>query len=65
MNIPSIGVRTGRRVLIEDIYPSVDDGRSAVKRIAGEPIGVWADIVRDGNAVLAAELLWRPGTGGR
>jgi starch synthase (maltosyl-transferring) len=65
VNIPSIGVRTGRRVLIEDIYPSVDDGRSAVKRIAGEPVGVWADIVRDGNAVLAAELLWRPGTGGK
>jgi starch synthase (maltosyl-transferring) len=65
VNIPSIGVRTGRRVLIEDIYPSVDDGRSAVKRIAGEPIGVWADIVRDGNAVLAAELLWRPGSGGK
>jgi starch synthase (maltosyl-transferring) len=59
VNIPSVGVRTGRRIFIEDIYPSVDGGRFAVKRIAGEPVIVWADIVRDGHAVLAAELLWR------
>ena len=65
VNIPSIGVRAGRRIIIEDIYPSVDEGRFAVKRIAGEPFDVWADIVRDGNAVLAAELLWRPGTTGK
>ncbi len=65
MNIPSIGVRAGRRIIIEDIYPSVDDGRFPVKRIAGEPFDVWADIVRDGNAVLAAELLWRPGMTGK
>jgi starch synthase (maltosyl-transferring) len=55
-----IGVRAGRRIVIEDVYPSVDNGRFAVKRVVGEPFDVWADIVRDGNAVLAAELLWRP-----
>jgi starch synthase (maltosyl-transferring) len=59
VNIPSIGVRAGRRILIEDIYPSIEQGRFAVKRIVGEPVDVWADILRDGNAVLAAELLWR------
>ena len=36
-----------------------------MKRIAGEALDVWADIVRDGNAVLGAELLWRPGTTGK
>jgi starch synthase (maltosyl-transferring) len=41
------------------VYPSVDGGRYPVKRVAGEPIDVWADIFRDGHAVLAAELLWR------
>jgi starch synthase (maltosyl-transferring) len=61
VNIPSIGVRAGRRIVIEDIYPSVEDGRFAVKRIVGEPFEVWADIFRDGHAVLAADLLWRPG----
>jgi starch synthase (maltosyl-transferring) len=64
VNIPIVGVRTGR-IIIEDIYPTVDAGRFAVKRIAGEPVQVWADILRDGNAVLAAELLWRPGTAGK
>ena len=64
MSIPSIGVRTGRRILIEDVYPSLDGGRFPAKRIAGEPVDVWADIFRDGNAVLAADLMWRTARGG-
>ena len=43
----------------EDVYPNVDTGRFAVKRIVGEPFEVWADIFRGGHDVLAAELLWR------
>ena len=58
--IPAVGGRSGRRIYIEDVYPLVDAGRFPVKRIIGEPVDVWADILRDGNAVLAAELLWRP-----
>jgi starch synthase (maltosyl-transferring) len=55
----SVGDLSGRRFVIEDIYPSVDGGRFPVKRIAGEPIDVWADVFRDGHEVIAAELLWR------
>jgi starch synthase (maltosyl-transferring) len=44
---------------IEEIYPSVDCGRFAVKRIVGEPAEVWADIYRDGHDVIAADLVWR------
>ena len=51
---------TGPRFRIEDIYPCVDGGRYAVKRIAGESVEVWADIFREGHDVLAAALLWRP-----
>jgi len=51
---------TGRRIYIEDVYPAVEAGRFPVKRIVGEPIDVWTDIFRDGHALLAAELLWRP-----
>ncbi len=58
--IPAVGGRSGRRIYIEDVYPLVDAGRFPVKRISGEPVDVWADILRDGHAVLAAELLWRP-----
>jgi starch synthase (maltosyl-transferring) len=54
-----VGDLVGRRFVIEDIYPSVDGGRYAVKRIAGESVDVWADIFRDGHEVLAADLLWR------
>ena len=41
------------------MYPSVDGGRFPVKRVAGEPIEVWADIFRDGHEVVATALLWR------
>ena len=53
---------TGPRFFIEDIYPSIDGGRHAVKRIAGETVDVWADIFREGHDVLAAALLWRTET---
>ncbi|MEK9278326.1 MULTISPECIES: maltotransferase domain-containing protein [unclassified Bradyrhizobium] len=45
--------------LIEDVYPLIDGGRFAVKRIAGERVEVWADIYRDGDAVISAALVWR------
>ena len=40
----------GPRFLVEDIYPSVDGGRHPIKRIAGEVIEVWADLLREGHA---------------
>jgi starch synthase (maltosyl-transferring) len=59
-NVSTVASGDISRIYIEDIYPAVDAGRFAVKRIAGEPIDVWADILRDGHAVLAADLIWRP-----
>ena len=50
---------TGPRFRIEEIYPCVDAGRFAVKRIVGEPIAVWADVVRDGHDEIRAALRWR------
>jgi starch synthase (maltosyl-transferring) len=47
------------RICVENVYPAVDDGRHAVKRIVGEPIEVWADIFRDGHEPIAAQLRWR------
>jgi starch synthase (maltosyl-transferring) len=47
------------RFLIENIFPSIECGRFAVKRIAGEPVEVWADIFREGHDVIAASLMWR------
>jgi starch synthase (maltosyl-transferring) len=44
---------------IEDVYPLIDGGRFAVKRILGERVEVWADIYRDGHDVAAASVVWR------
>jgi starch synthase (maltosyl-transferring) len=44
---------------IEDVYPSIECGRYSVKRLAGDPIEVWADIYRSGHDILAAEVIWR------
>jgi starch synthase (maltosyl-transferring) len=63
VSIPSVGDLSGRRIYIEDVYPAVDGGRFPVKRIAGEPVEVWADVFRDGHSALAADLLWRPEAG--
>ncbi len=50
---------TGPRFRFEDIFPCVDGGRYAVKRVAGETVDVWADIFREGHDLLGAALLWR------
>jgi len=47
------------RVVIETVYPELDGGRHAVKRVVGETFEVWADIFRDGHDVIAAALLSR------
>jgi starch synthase (maltosyl-transferring) len=60
VTISQIGDRSGCRIFIESIYPAVDGGRFPVKRIVGEAVAVWADIFRDGHALLSAELAWRP-----
>ena len=59
MNVSHPADSSGRRFFIEAIYPCVDAGLFPVKRTAGEAIDVWADIFRDGHAVIAAALLWR------
>jgi starch synthase (maltosyl-transferring) len=59
VNISHLADSSGRRFSIEGIYPCVDAGQFPVKRTAGEAIDVWADIFRDGHAVIAAALLWR------
>ncbi|MBR0819567.1 maltotransferase domain-containing protein [Bradyrhizobium liaoningense] len=49
----------GSAFLIEDVYPLIDAGRFAVKRISGERVEVWADIYRGGDGVIGAALVWR------
>jgi starch synthase (maltosyl-transferring) len=54
-----------RRVSIERVQPEIDCGRFPVKRTAGEPLVVEADIFADGHSTLGAVLRHRrvsPGT---
>jgi len=52
---PGIG-----RVTIEAVEPEIDGGLSAVKRIVGDRLEVFADIFADGHEVCGAALLLRP-----
>lgn len=45
-----------RRVIIEGINPSVDGGRFAAKRVAGDQVTVEADIFADGHDVISAVI---------
>lgn len=54
-----------RRVVIEHVSPSVDEGRFSVKRCKGDVLAVEADIFTDGHEAIAAELCVRgPGRRG-
>ena len=46
-------------VVIESLQPLLDCGRYAIKRLAGDPVQVTADIFKDGHDVIAATLKWR------
>ena len=46
-------------VVIENVRPLPDCGRYAIKRLAGDPVQVTADIFKDGHDVIAAAVKWR------
>jgi starch synthase (maltosyl-transferring) len=48
-----------KRIVIEEIQPSVNDGRYPAKRILGDTITVTAAIFGDGHDHVAARLLYR------
>src|SRR5258708_35220784 len=59
LSATAIGGSVGRRYVIEGIYPSLAGGRFPAKRLAGQPVDVWADIFADWHDVAAAALCWR------
>jgi starch synthase (maltosyl-transferring) len=48
-----------RRVIIEEIEPTIDNGRYPVKRIVGDIVTITAAIFSDGHDHVAAQLLYR------
>jgi starch synthase (maltosyl-transferring) len=59
LKLPELEQQPQRRVVIENVRPSVDDGRFAIKRTVGERVTVTADVFADGHDVLAAAVLHR------
>ena len=47
------------RVIIETVWPEIDGGRTAAKRVVGDAVEVWADIFTDGHEKIAAAVLHR------
>ncbi|WP_246191333.1 alpha-1,4-glucan--maltose-1-phosphate maltosyltransferase [Aureimonas leprariae] len=47
------------RVVIEGVAPEIDGGRFAVKRFAGEPLIVEADVFADGHDKIDCSVLYR------
>ena len=50
------------RVMIENIWPQLQDGRYYIKRIVGEPVEVSADIFGDGHDTIRASLFHKEQT---
>ena len=48
-----------QRVILSDVYPSIDGGLYAIKRIPGQRVTVECDVLCDGHDVLRASLLYR------
>ena len=48
------------RIRIERIWPQVDGGLYPAKRALGDPVDVWATLVRDGHEVLGGAVRYRP-----
>jgi len=47
------------RAVIDAVIPSIDGGRFAVKRVAGDPVEIEAHCFTDGHDVLRVMLCWR------
>ena len=48
-----------QRVVVENIYPMLQEGRFPVKRVAGESVEVYADIFADGHDLISSVLMYR------
>jgi len=55
---PSAPDESPPQLVVTGVGPSVDEGRYAVKRLAGDALRVGADIFKDGHDLLAARVLF-------
>jgi starch synthase (maltosyl-transferring) len=51
--------------VIENVFPALGAPNYLVKRVAGEPLDVFADVFTDGHVILCSVLKWRIAGGTR
>lgn len=51
------------RAVVRGVSPAEDGGRTALKRVVGEPLTIEADVFADGHDQLSVRLCWRVGGG--
>ncbi len=47
------------RLIVENVWPDVDQGRYAIRRTVGETLVIEADAYGEGHDTIAVSLLWR------
>jgi len=58
--MPALVLADPPRLVIENVSPTVDGGRHAVKRVVGDVVDVGADIYKDGHDLIAARVAVLP-----
>ncbi len=52
-------MKNQKRVVIENVYPKLNDGDFFIKRVVNEIVSVSADVLVDGHDVIAASVLYK------
>jgi len=47
------------RAIVRNVYPCVENGKYAIKKVQGELVNVWANVLADGHDVIQASLQYR------
>ena len=58
--MPALVLAGPPRLVIENVAPTVDGGRHAVKRVVGDVVDVGADVYKDGHDLIAAHVAYLP-----
>ena len=47
------------RASVRNVYPEIEGGRFAIKRVVGEAVNLWADVFADGHDIVNAAVQYR------
>ncbi|WP_306642556.1 alpha-1,4-glucan--maltose-1-phosphate maltosyltransferase [Sanyastnella coralliicola] len=53
------GIQGQVRTVVRDVWPTIESGRYAIKRVVGETVTVWADVFADGHDIVRAAIQYK------